>query len=499
MPSQSSECSRTTPFGDHTSGSAPETRLDTLATFRQSGLTVRKQRGDSNTTRDDGGIDRRALLGAGLAAGGIGAAEMLLPHAAAAASTPAGPRVVVTNLTSEDINAAIAGLPSSGGVIELVDATYTIDETVLVPSNVAVIGKGRGVTILQLAPGANTLVVGNADLVNGNANITLRGFTVDGNGALQPAGASTQGIELHQCPGAHLDDLDIHDCTGTGVYLSGDGAVIRIATLSNIQCRHNAADGMFVTAAAREVHYTAVTCDLNGRDGLVIDHSESIATGIHARGNVRDGVRIHNVVTDTIVGINANLNGRNGIRVSGFVDSSGAAWNAHGNGLLEPASDVYFDGLTDTYGLTNRCIVSGIECCTMSKSTWGVGYPLTTTPTSTYSLEIDPAITGAVTVLGVRTTGGTLGPFSLPPVSPTSQLTVLAAGTTTGDLQVLRGNLTITTGNFVHGGKTAKVGFYGATPTTRPTVTGSLSKGTAMQSLLSALAKLGLINNTTTK
>ena len=428
----------------------------------------------------------------------MGAAELLLPRAVAAA-TPSGPRVVVDyDLTSIGINDAIAGLPATGGVVELVDATYAITNTVLVPSNVALTGKGRGVTILQLAAGANTLVLGNADLVNGNANVTLRGFTVDGNRSAQPDGASTQGIELHQCPFAHLDDLEVHDCTGTGLFFSGDGKVVRIATLSNIQCHDNTADGMFVTFAAREVHYAAVTCDLNGRDGLVIDHSDSVAIGIHASRNGRDGVRIHNVVSDTIVGVNANLNGRNGIRVSGFVDSTGAMWEAHTNGLAEAASDIYFDGLTDSYGLTNRAIVSGIECGPVSKSTWGTGWPSPTAATMTYGLEVDPAITGSLTLLGARSTGGSLGSYSFPPASASSQLSVLTLATNSADMQLLRGNLTIGTGNFIHGSKTAKLGFYGAAPTTRPTVSGSAKSGAALQSLLKALAKLGLINNTTT-
>ena len=46
-----------------------------------------------------------------------------------------------------------------------------------------------------------------------------------------------------------------------------------------------------------------------------------------------------------------------------------------------------------------------------------------------------------------------------------------------------------------HGGP---IGFYGATPTTKPTVVGSIGGNTALQSLITALATLGLIHNTTT-
>jgi hypothetical protein len=47
-------------------------------------------------------------------------------------------------------------------------------------------------------------------------------------------------------------------------------------------------------------------------------------------------------------------------------------------------------------------------------------------------------------------------------------------------------------------GATNTVGFYGATPTTKPTVTGSHTDGTALASLLAALTQLGLITDNTT-
>ncbi len=442
-------------------------------------------------------VGRRAvLLGSGLLAGGAVAGELLGASAAAGAKL-GGPTVVADVFTSAAINDAIKSLPPTGGVIELLAGTYAISTTVLVPDNVALIGAGRGVSILRLVPGANVRVVGNANLVSGNTNITLRGFTVDGNRTAQRPGA-LQGIEMHQCAFAHLDDLEIHDCSGTGLWFSGDGKVVRVAVLSNIECHDNTLDGMNVTWAAREVHYTAITCDLNGRDGCLIDHSDSVVTGITATRNVRDGIRIHNVFNDSFVGFNANLNGRNGIRVSGCVDSTGAAWNAHSNGQREAASDVYFDGMTSTYGLTNQVVITGIECGPVSKSTWGTPWPPPSTATMTYGLQVDPLIVGSLALLGVRSSGGKFGPYSLPPASAASKLVVLALPVGAGELQLVRGNLAVTTGNLTHAAKSAKVGFYGAPAVTRPVVNGSRANGAALQSLLKALAALGLVTDKTT-
>lgn len=49
---------------------------------------------------------------------------------------------------------------------------------------------------------------------------------------------------------------------------------------------------------------------------------------------------------------------------------------------------------------------------------------------------------------------------------------------------------------FFHAG--SLVGFYGAAPTNQPTVSGSRADGTALASLLTALATLGLITDSTT-
>lgn len=61
-------------------------------------------------------------------------------------------------------------------------------------------------------------------------------------------------------------------------------------------------------------------------------------------------------------------------------------------------------------------------------------------------------------------------------------------------LQVVNNQVTVNTNLKVMG----NVGFFGASPASKPTVTGSWSSGTAGASLVSALASLGLISNNTT-
>lgn len=45
---------------------------------------------------------------------------------------------------------------------------------------------------------------------------------------------------------------------------------------------------------------------------------------------------------------------------------------------------------------------------------------------------------------------------------------------------------------------TGKIGFFGSTPVVKPTVSGSLGGNAALTSLVTALAALGLIVNSTT-
>lgn len=54
------------------------------------------------------------------------------------------------------------------------------------------------------------------------------------------------------------------------------------------------------------------------------------------------------------------------------------------------------------------------------------------------------------------------------------------------------------TGDVSLGGASTSIGFYGATPDTKPTVTGVQTDGTALASLLSALDGLGLITDSST-
>ncbi len=463
------------------------------------GAELHAGRGDERSSA----LGRRSFLSRGAVLAGGAAALTPLGGAgrAAAATVPgiSGPTVVVNTLTGAAIQSAINSLPSTGGVVQLVGGTYAVGKTINLRTGCVLMGGGRGGTVLQLVSGANTTVVKNVDTVNGNPGVAVRSLTIDGNRSHQGNRGTSQGVELHRCTNFVLDDLEVMNCDGTGVLASGNGTPTRIGSLTQVFAHDNAVHGIWVTFAMREITYSACTCDLNGQDGLVIDHSEAVASGLHCSRNGRDGIRVTNVIANNLVGLLADLNGRNGIHVLGFVNSVGGAWAAHNNGQQGPAADVYFDGTLNTYGSTDHSIVNGIECGAAQKSTWGPPYPPNPTASETYGLAIDASVQGNLTLLGVRNAGGSLGAYSMAPTGSTGSLLVLDHALGTNELRLLCGNLHVAGGSLLHdsGGQ---LGFYGAAASAQPTVTGDKTNDptSVLASLLAALSQLGLVADTTT-
>ncbi len=442
------------------------------------------------------GLDRRTLLGGGLAVGGAAAAAMLAgARGADAAALPAGPLVVVSTLNSQAIQAAINALPTSGGTVQLVDGTYNVTSSIVLRTTCALVGASRAGTILRLAPAVNANVIKNLDVVNGNPNIVVRSLTIDGNRAGQKAGTAAHGIEFHRCANLVIDDLEVHDCVTNGITLSGDGVITRVGRLSNVYAHDNGYNGLNSYWAMREMLYTGLICDRNGNDGIGLGHSEAVVSGVQCNRNGRDGFRVDSVFSTELTGITANLNGRNGIALVALIDSVGASWNAHNNGQKTAASDVFFDDHVISYGMSDHCVVSAVSCGPVHVSTWGTPYPQT--PTETYGMSFASGIVGNIAVLGVYNSGGKLGRYLLPPVTAGSKLLITEHEFGQPDFRLVRGNFEIPGGNLAHGAG-GNVGFYGTTPIAKPTVSGTTGGQPALKSLLAALAKLGLITNSTT-
>lgn len=111
-----------------------------------------------------------------------------------------------------EIEAAIAALPASGGLVQLSEGTFYISTPIdVLKSNVTIAGMGTGLTNLFLVNGANcnVIVVGNGAL--SLSNVCIRDLTIDGNRANQTAGGI--GIYFY---GA--SDYILYDCSVINVH-----------------------------------------------------------------------------------------------------------------------------------------------------------------------------------------------------------------------------------------------------------------------------------------
>ncbi len=120
----------------------------------------------------------------------------------------------------DDINAAA----SSGGTVMIPAGITLVNNTLSVPNNITL--KGVSVSsVLQAANGLNGPVIANADQINGNTGLRLKGFSVNGNKINQIAG---DGILLVNVSDIIIEDVRVYDSYGAGVRVNGASRDINI-------------------------------------------------------------------------------------------------------------------------------------------------------------------------------------------------------------------------------------------------------------------------------
>lgn len=130
---------------------------------------------------------------------------------------------------SAAINAAILAASTSGGTVYVPAGTYIIGSSIILRSNVAIVGDGFNATIFKLKNGANTDVmktltnvdtyigtgtVGTQSVPIGNGNITLRDFQINGNKANNSSG---RGLACYWYKSV-MERVSILNCKSYGIY-----------------------------------------------------------------------------------------------------------------------------------------------------------------------------------------------------------------------------------------------------------------------------------------
>lgn len=122
------------------------------------------------------------------------------------------------------INSVMEALPTTGGYIFIKEGTYTISETIKVPSNVALVGAGFSSKIV-LAAGSNINMIQNLNRSRGNDNILIANLRLDGNKAETIGGG---GLYFLRVRNSTIQNCWVHDTAFTGLRLEyGGGNVVQ--------------------------------------------------------------------------------------------------------------------------------------------------------------------------------------------------------------------------------------------------------------------------------
>ncbi len=145
-------------------------------------------------------------------------------------------------LTAAAVNAAIAATrlaAADRAVVRLPVGTHEMGETIVIPSHTALIGEGRGITILRLAAGANCDVirsdgfdefVGQAAISSAPRYIAVRDLTIDGNYLANAWNSATNTINNTTGSGIRFYarlfeiDVEVNNVAEHALYLEGAGS-----------------------------------------------------------------------------------------------------------------------------------------------------------------------------------------------------------------------------------------------------------------------------------
>ncbi|RLJ08595.1 MAG: hypothetical protein DRP12_00070 [Candidatus Aenigmatarchaeota archaeon] len=131
--------------------------------------------------------------------------------------------------STTDIQEGINSLPSSGGVVYIKEGTYRIDEGIVVPSNVSLIGSGPA-TIVYLNDGAND----HAIKCVGVSNVLISSLSVDGNGFGQTS--TSHGIFFSGTTGSAVRGCRVSGCRDEGIYFDENTTACSIEGCSVTDC-----------------------------------------------------------------------------------------------------------------------------------------------------------------------------------------------------------------------------------------------------------------------
>ena len=225
----------------------------------------------SSTPRRLGGWNARSLCSStrtlGVAAGVAFLAALTLLVGAPTPPTSAQGRPTVNARDFGSIQDAVEALPRAGGTVLVPAGVHTVREKIKLRSHVELRGEGIDRTILILADGVMDHLISNADLRDGNTDITIRDLQLRGNRLGQRRWAFDQrlvtrspeevwsfGVRLVNVTDSLIENVEASDFAKDGFYLgySRYNGVYR-TRLVGCRARDNGRNGISLTHGSYNV------------------------------------------------------------------------------------------------------------------------------------------------------------------------------------------------------------------------------------------------------
>lgn len=237
---------------------------------------------------------------------------------------------------------------------------HTVETTVMLPSDVALVGEGLDRTTVRLAPGSSCHVFTNTEHDHGNARLELRGFTIEGDMRSQEKPAGLEAVSW-ACGGyfKRVDDLVVQDVALDGIRQSG----FHFVHCSNVELRRVEADRLgwsgVSTSGTDDIRLHDVTITNSGLDqrhsGVHLDGGRGAYLDVVVDRATGNGIMLDSkfaALSDVIVRSVARR-ARRGLSLSGRVHELSNVWvsgdysNNQEIGLLvTDSSNVFIVGAT---------------------------------------------------------------------------------------------------------------------------------------------------------
>lgn len=225
----------------------------------------------------------------------------------------------------DDLQAALDAVNrEGGGTVQLLAAQYLLRSNITIPSNVALIGSGRDLTIIDFGEAAYSLRCRgtSTDLTK---NFALAHLTIQNS-------SDEAGLDIQYTEFWRIENIRITSCTQKGMrVIAGSNYLV-----NNCRFDNNGSHGIFLyndgttEAQALNFTYNVVTCDSNGANGMLVDRNsnnsneqlqEFSITNCNFSENTINGLFLDSSASNTpfyanVVGCSADDNTEDGIKIN---------------------------------------------------------------------------------------------------------------------------------------------------------------------------------------